>query len=65
MARYIHNDYRRQPALDASSYGDPALAAWRELLRDAAAPSNLAQADDIPNKLSLIGKRRGAGRGRA
>ncbi|MGI9184755.1 MAG: NAD-binding protein [Solirubrobacteraceae bacterium] len=55
VARYLHNDYRRRQRQRKSS-GDPALAPWAELppsLRS----SNLAQADDIPNKLSLIGKR--------
>ncbi|HUB71502.1 MAG TPA: NAD-binding protein [Acidimicrobiales bacterium] len=55
VARYLHNSYRRKwrgrkPA------GDPALAPWDSLL-PSLKESNLAQADDIPNKLALLGKK--------
>jgi hypothetical protein len=53
-AKFIHNAYRRKQRTRKPP-GDPALAPWGELmpsLRD----SNLAQADDIPSKLALIGK---------
>jgi hypothetical protein len=55
VAEYIHNDYRRKHR-ERKPADDPAMARWGDLLpsfRD----SNLAQADDIPNKLALIGKR--------
>ena len=55
VARYFHNDYRRRQR-QRKSFGDPALARWEEL-PPALRASNLAQADDIPNKLALIGKR--------
>jgi hypothetical protein len=53
--RYLHNDYRRTQR-QRKGYGDPALARWDELPASLKA-SNLAQADDIPAKLALIGKR--------
>jgi TrkA-N domain/RyR domain len=55
VARYLHNDYRRAQR-QRKGYADPALARWDEL-PVALRWSNLAQADDIPNKLSLIGGR--------
>jgi TrkA-N domain/RyR domain len=55
IARYVHNDYRRAQR-HRKSYSDPALAPWDELLPSLQA-SNLAQADHIPSKLTLIGKR--------
>jgi voltage-gated potassium channel Kch len=55
IARAIHNDYRRAQR-QRKSYGDPALAHWEEL-PEGLRTSNLAQADDIAGKLSLIGQR--------
>lgn len=55
VARHLHNNYRRHQS-GRKSRGDPAMAPWDQLLpglRD----SNVAQANDIPNKLALIGKR--------
>jgi hypothetical protein len=55
VARHLHNNYRRHQS-GRKSRGDPAMAPWDQLLptlRD----SNRAQANDIPNKLALIGKR--------
>lgn len=54
VARYLHNDYRRTQRR-RKSYGDPALARWEEL-PVALMSSNLAQTDDIPSKLALIGR---------
>ncbi len=59
VARYLHNDYRRRQR-GRKAPGDPALAPWDELL-ETLKNSNRAAADDIPNKLSLIGKRLVAG----
>ena len=57
LARYFHFDYRRrQLKLRRKPPGDPALAPWDELL-PTFQRSNRAQADDIPNKLAVIGKR--------
>jgi hypothetical protein len=55
VARYVHHDYRlkqqgRKPP------GDAALAPWNQLL-PTLQRSNLAQAEDIPNKLAAVGKR--------
>lgn len=55
IARHLHREYRRRHRGRKAS-GDPSLAPWDELL-PALKASNRAQADDIPNKLSLIGKR--------
>lgn len=54
VARYLHNDYRRKQR-GRKAPGDPALAPWDELL-ETLKDSNRAAADDIPNKLALIGK---------
>ena len=55
LARCLHADYRRKQRRRKPA-GDPALAPWERLL-PALQRSNLHQADDIPNKLALIGKR--------
>jgi hypothetical protein len=55
VARYLHNQYRRR-ARGRKAPTDPALAHWEDLLPSLKA-SNRAQADDIPNKLALIGWR--------
>ncbi|HET9103303.1 MAG TPA: NAD-binding protein [Solirubrobacteraceae bacterium] len=55
IARHLHREYRRRHRARKDS-GDPSLAPWEELL-PALKDSNRAQADDIPNKLALIGKR--------
>jgi hypothetical protein len=54
VARYIHNDYRRK-ARGRKAVTDPAMAPWEDLLGSLKG-SNRAQADDIPNKLALIGR---------
>ena len=54
VARYIHNGYRRK-ARGRKPVTDPAMAPWEDLLASLQ-DSNRAQADDIPNKLALIGK---------
>jgi predicted Rossmann-fold nucleotide-binding protein len=57
IARLIHNEYRivqQKPNRKASD--DPALAPW-DRLTPALKASNFAQADDIPNKLAIVGKR--------
>ena len=54
VARYIHNDYRRK-ARGRKPVTDPAMAPWEDLLGSLKG-SNRAQADDIPNKLALIGR---------
>ncbi len=54
-ARYFHMDYRRKQR-DRKHAGDPAMAPWDQLT-EALKLSNLGQANDIPNKLKLIGKR--------
>lgn len=53
LARYAHNQYRARQ-LAHKPAGDAALAAWEWLL-PALRESNLAQVDDIPNKLASIG----------
>jgi voltage-gated potassium channel Kch len=54
LAGSLHRAYRlRQRGRKPT--GDPALASWDELLPHLRA-SNLAAADDIPNKLALVGK---------
>ncbi len=55
VAMHLHNTYRRNQG-KRKSRGDPAMAPWDQLL-PALKASNLAQADDIPNKLALIGKK--------
>jgi TrkA-N domain len=55
VARYLHNDYRRK-ARRRKAPTDPALAPWNDLL-PSLKESNRAQADDIPNKLALVGKK--------
>jgi TrkA-N domain/RyR domain len=55
VACHIHNDYRRR-VRGHRPPTDPALAPWNDLLPSLQV-SNRAQADDIPNKLALIGKR--------
>lgn len=55
IARALHNDYRRAQRTRKDDE-DPALAPWDELPASLQA-SNLAQADDVPNKLALIGRR--------
>jgi voltage-gated potassium channel Kch len=55
VARFIHEDYREKQQ-GKKPPEDVALAPW-ERLTPALQHSNLAQADDIPNKLALIGKR--------
>ena len=55
IARHLHREYRRRQRARKDS-GDPSLAPWDELL-PALKDSNRAQADDIPNKLALIGRR--------
>jgi hypothetical protein len=55
IARHFHNDYRRHQR-GRKPPDDPALAPWEDLLLGLRI-SNLAQADDIPNKLALVGKR--------
>ena len=55
IARHLHREYRRRHRARKDS-GDPSLAPWEELL-PALKDSNRAQADDIPNKLALIGRR--------
>ena len=55
VARYLHQAYRLAHVARKTP-GDPALEPWESLLpslRD----SNLAQADDIPNKLAVLGLR--------
>jgi hypothetical protein len=59
IGEFIHNAYRRQQRIRKPP-GDPALAPWGELMPSLRA-SNLAQADDIPSKLALIGKEIRAG----
>ncbi len=54
VAQHLHNDYRRKHRARKAP-GDPALAPWDDLL-PALKTSNYAQADDIPNKLALVGK---------
>ena len=55
VARHLHAAYRRnQRRRKAAS--DPAMAPWEELL-PVLQRSNLAQADDIPTKLALVGRR--------
>jgi hypothetical protein len=56
VARYLHDDYRRKHR-GRKAPMDPALARSNEELLPSLKESNLAQADDIPNKLSLIGKK--------
>lgn len=55
VGRYVHDDYRRSQR-SRKAPGDAALAQWEDLPASLRA-SNLAQADDISNKLSLIGLR--------
>lgn len=55
IARHLHREYRRRHR-GRKAGGDPSLAPWEELL-PALKASNRAQADDIPNKLTLLGKR--------
>jgi hypothetical protein len=55
IAEFIHEDYRTKHH-SRKAPGDPALAPWSELIDELRA-SNVAQADDIQNKLALIGKR--------
>jgi voltage-gated potassium channel Kch len=55
IAEFGHNDHRRKHR-GRKPPGDPALDPWDELI-PAFKESNLAWADDIPNKLRLIGKR--------
>lgn len=55
LARSLHNSYRRRQRRRKAP-GDPALAPWDELIRTFR-NSNLAQADDIPNKLALVGRK--------
>jgi voltage-gated potassium channel Kch len=55
LARCLHADYRRRQR-KRKAPDDPSLAPWSRLL-PALQGSNRRQADDIPNKLELIGKR--------
>jgi hypothetical protein len=55
IARYLHQDYRERHKRGKST-DDPALRPWERLV-PALQRSNLAAADDIPNKLAVIGKR--------
>jgi hypothetical protein len=55
VARYVHDDYRRR-SRGRKPVTDPAVAPWEDLLASIKG-SNRAQADDIPNKLALIGKK--------
>ncbi len=55
VARCIHAAYRRAHRKRKAA-DDPALAPWDELI-ESLKQSNYAQADDIPNKLALVGKR--------
>jgi hypothetical protein len=55
VARHIHNEYRRK-GRGRKAPTDPAMAPWEDLL-PSLKDSNLSQADDIPNKLDLIGKK--------
>ncbi len=55
IARFIHDDYTEKQKGNKPP-DDVALAPW-ERLTPALQHSNLAQADDIPNKLAVIGKR--------
>lgn len=55
IAEFAHNEYRRKQQ-GRKKRGDPALEPWPDLL-PALKASNLAQADDIPNKLAIVGRR--------
>jgi hypothetical protein len=55
VARRLHNEYRRNHR-HRKDFDDPALAGWAELV-PGLKQSNREQADDIPNKLTLIGRR--------
>jgi hypothetical protein len=52
LAASLHNAHRRRQRRRKAA-DDPALAPWDELIEPLRA-SNLAQADDIPNKLALV-----------
>jgi hypothetical protein len=55
VAKFIHEDYRRKQRNNKPA-DDAAMAPW-EQLPPVLQQSNLAQADDIPSKLALIGMR--------
>ncbi len=55
LAAALHTAYRRRQR-SRKPADDPALAPWDDLIEPLRA-SNLAQADDIPNKLALVGRR--------
>ncbi len=55
VAKHLHNNYRRKHRRRKPPE-DAALAPWDDLL-SSLQESNRAQADDIPNKLELIGAR--------
>jgi len=54
LAKYLHNDYRRKQR-GRKPASDPSMAPWEELLPYLQL-SNLLAADDIPNKLAVVGK---------
>jgi hypothetical protein len=57
MARFIHSRYRlAQLKPNRKTANDPALLPW-DRLSPSLKESDFAQADDIPNKLAMIGKR--------
>ncbi len=55
LAQQAHAEYRAKQQ-KRKSVGDPALAPWERLL-PLFKSSNLDQADDVPNKLAMIGLR--------
>ena len=55
LARFVHNQYRiAQLKPNRKTVDDPALAHW-DRLPASLKESDFAQADDIPNKLALVG----------
>ncbi len=57
IARFIHSEYRlAQLKPNRKTANDPALLPWDRLSPSLKA-SDFAQADDIPNKLAMVGKR--------
>jgi hypothetical protein len=55
LAMYIHSAYRRRHRRRKAA-GDAALASW-DRLPASLRRSNLDQADDVPNKLAVVGMR--------
>ena len=63
IARLIHSQYRiAQGRANRKAADDPALEPW-DRLTPSLKQSDFAQADDIPNKLGLVGKRLAEGGG--